>query len=63
MSPFDIQSTHTIAGITVGNDIESAERIRNATNAIFNIINNQDLSGWEISIVKKLVWPTGDKNG
>lgn len=61
MSPFDIQSTHTIAGITVGNDMKSAERIRNATVAIFNIIETQDLSDWEISIVKKLVWPTEDK--
>lgn len=60
---FDIQSTHTIAGVTIGNDIESAERIRNATNAIFNIIDNQGLNDWEISVVKKLVWPTGDKNG
>ena len=50
---FDIQSTHTIAGVT----------ILNATNAIFNIIDNQGLNDWEISVVKKLVWPTGDKNG
>ena len=49
--------------VNIGNDIESAERIRNATNAIFNTIDNQGLNDWEISVVKKLVWPTGDKNG
>lgn len=53
----NLQSTHSINGITIGNDLESAQRIKNATIAIHAVIENHELNDFEAGVVLKLVFP------
>ena len=55
--PIHIQSTHSINGITTGNDLESAQRIKNATIAIHAVIENHCLNDFETDVVLKLIFP------
>lgn len=56
MTPFEIKSTHEINGLLFPSK-ESAERTLNATNAIFKLYEDHDLSAWEIEQVGKLLFP------
>lgn len=56
MTPFKIESAHSINGISVTSQ-ESAERVLRVTNAIFSLFENNDLSDFEIKVVRQLVYP------
>lgn len=56
MSPFEIQSTHSINGVHLTSK-ESADRVLNTTNAIFKLFETYDLSDYEMNAVRQLIYP------
>lgn len=56
MTPFEIQSTHSINGLHLPSK-ESADRVLNTTNAIFKLFETYGLSDYEINTVRQLVYP------
>lgn len=56
MPIFEIKSTHEINGIVLPSK-ESAERVLLVSNAFMTLIEKNDLSDYEISAVRQLIFP------
>lgn len=56
-----LESQHSINGVAVGNDIQSADRIKNAAIALHALIENHNLNDFEVDIMLKVVFPGNNK--
>lgn len=56
-----LESQHSINGVAVGNDIQSADRIKNAAIALHALIENHNLNDFEVDIMLKVVFPGHNK--
>jgi len=55
--PINLQATYSINGVTIGQDGESADRIKNACIALHAVVENHKLNDYEIDVALKVVFP------
>lgn len=56
MPLFEIKSSHSINGVHLPSK-ESAERVLLVSNAFISLVEKNDLSDYEISAVRQLIFP------